>query len=78
MAERTYRKRVATAIGRVGGCCILLVSLSACTAEQTQQARAPEVDVAVEPGQWPRYKVNWADVDVGTRERTITVPIVTV
>lgn len=78
MGEGRYRTRVATLMGRIGGCCILLVALSGCTTEQTQEARAPDVDVDVEPGQWPQYKVNWADVDVGTRERTVTVPVVRV
>lgn len=55
-----------------------LLPLGACTTEQTQPAEAPEVDVDVDPGQWPEYKVNWADVDVGTREKTVTVPTVQV
>jgi hypothetical protein len=32
----------------------------------------------VDPGRWPDYNVNWADVDVGTEQRTITVPVVSV
>jgi hypothetical protein len=44
--------------------------------DQTQEARAPDVDVEVDAGRWPQYKVNWADIDVGTSERTITVPVV--
>ena len=51
---------------------------AACSTEQTQPAEAPEVDVDVDPGQWPQYKVKWADVDVGTREKTVTVPVVRV
>ena len=47
-----------------------------CTAEQTEPAKAPDVDVRVEPGEWPDYNVKWADVDVGTREETVTVPVV--
>ena len=57
-------------------CCLALVSLGACQAEQTQEARPPDVDVDVDPGQLPRYNVKWADVDVGTREQTVTVPVV--
>jgi hypothetical protein len=56
--------------------CLLAVALTGCTVEQTEEARPPEVDVDVDPGRWPDYKVNWADVDVGTSERTITVPVV--
>lgn len=57
---------------------IALLPLGACATEQTEPARAPDVDVDVDPGQWPEYKVNWADVDVGTREKTVTVPTVQV
>jgi hypothetical protein len=64
------------ATAAAAGC--LALTLTACTAEQTEEARAPEVDVDVDPGNWPEYKVKWADVDVGTRERTVTVPVVRV
>jgi hypothetical protein len=57
---------------------VALASFAGCRAEQTQEAKAPEVDVDVESGQWPRYKVQWADVDVGTTQRTVTVPVVRV
>ncbi|MGV3520538.1 hypothetical protein [Luteitalea sp.] len=57
---------------------VMLAGLAGCRAEQTQEAKAPEVDLDVDAGQWPRYKVKWADVDVGTTERTVTVPIVRV
>jgi hypothetical protein len=50
---------------------VLLLTIG-CNVERTQEARAPNVDV--DPGQWPKYDVKWADVDVGTTERTITVP----
>jgi hypothetical protein len=45
-----------------------------CTVDKTQSAKAPDVDVDVEPGRWPKYNVNWADVDVGTTTKTVTVP----
>jgi hypothetical protein len=58
---------------------VLLTSGSiGCSTEQTAPGEAPDVDVDVDPGRWPEYKVNWADVDVGTRERTVTVPVVQV
>jgi hypothetical protein len=57
---------------------IVLASFGGCRAEQTKEAEAPRVDVDVDAGQWPRYKVQWADVDVGTTQRTITVPVVRV
>ena len=52
---------------------VLLLTLG-CSVERTQEARAPDVDVDVDPGQLPKYNVKWADVDVGTTERAITVP----
>ena len=55
-----------------------LLVLAGCQTEQTREARAPDVDVDVDPGQWPRYNIKWADVDVGTREQTVTVPVVRV
>lgn len=63
---------------RVLALLLALGGMAACTAEQTQPAEAPDVDVDVDPGRWPEFNVNWADVDVGTTERTITVPVVTV
>lgn len=53
------------------------VSVS-CSVEQTREAVAPDVDVDVDPGRWPQYDVNWADVDVGTSERTVQVPVIRV
>jgi hypothetical protein len=61
---------------------LALVSLTAglalgpvsCTVDKTQSAKAPDVDVDVDPGRWPKYNVKWADVDVGTTTKTITVP----
>ena len=49
---------------------------AACSVEQTREAEAPEV--AVQGGQAPRFDVNWADVDVGTTTKTVTVPVVRV
>jgi hypothetical protein len=45
-----------------------------CTAEKTQSAKAPDIDVDIDPGRWPKYNVKWADVDVGTTSKTVTVP----
>jgi hypothetical protein len=47
-----------------------------CRVEQTREAAAPDVDVDVDPGRWPKYDVNWADVDVGTSQRTVQVPVI--
>lgn len=58
--------------------CVAMASLVGCAVDQTQEARTPDVDVAVDPGRWPEYDVSWADIEVGTSERTITVPVVRV
>jgi hypothetical protein len=51
---------------------------AACDVTRTEPGRAPEIDVDAEPGRWPEYDVDWANVDVGTTQRTITVPVVRV
>jgi hypothetical protein len=53
---------------------IATLAFSSCTVEKTQTGKAPDIDVDVDPGRWPRYNVKWADVDVGTTTKTITVP----
>lgn len=58
-------------------CVGVLVALG-CTVEQEQPAEAPDVSVDVDPGRWPEFDVDWADVNVGTTERTVTVPVVRV
>lgn len=68
-----------TKASRLWGIAICLsLALIGCAGDRTQEARAPEVDVDVESGRWPQYEVNWADVEVGTSERTITVPVLRV
>lgn len=65
-----------TGMFRVG---VLLWAVSGavgCSVEQTREAEAPEV--SVDAGRLPQYDVNWADVDVGTTQRTVTVPVVRV
>lgn len=57
---------------------LAVFTVAGCEAEQTEPAKAPDVDVRVEPGEWPEYDVKWADVQVGTREETVTVPVVRV
>jgi hypothetical protein len=57
---------------------IVAAATGACDVERTSEAAAPDVDVQVDPGRWPRYEVRWADVDVGTTERTVTVPVIRV
>ena len=58
--------------------CVAVTAMIGCAVDQTQEARPPAVDVEVDPGRWPEYDVRWADIEVGTSERTITVPVVRV
>lgn len=58
--------------------CVAVTVMIGCAVDQTQEAQAPAVDVEVDPGRWPEYDVRWADIEVGTSERTITVPVVRV
>ncbi|MBA3564788.1 MAG: hypothetical protein H0W33_12430 [Gammaproteobacteria bacterium] len=43
-----------------------------CDVDQTEEGALPDVDV--EGGEMPEYDVDAPDVDVGTREETVTVP----
>ena len=52
--------------------------LASCTVDQTKETKLPDVDVDVKAGQMPAFDVDWADVDVGTRTETVTVPTVKV
>jgi hypothetical protein len=55
---------------------LLTLPLAACQVRQTEEAKAPEVEV--EGGQLPEYDVDTADVDVTTKPQDITVPDVDV
>ncbi|MEC4880303.1 MAG: hypothetical protein SAL70_02995 [Scytonema sp. PMC 1070.18] len=57
---------------------LLLFPLTSCRVEQEQAGRLPDVDVEVEPGRLPEYDIQGPDVNVGVRERTVTVPRVVV
>jgi hypothetical protein len=57
---------------------VVVAASVSCSVEQTRSAEAPDVDVDVDPGRWPKYDVNWADVEVGTSQRTIQVPVIRV
>ena len=61
---------------------ILFISvlLFSCDIKKTQKAELPEVDVNVEtePGQLPKYDVDWADVNIGTKTKTVKVPKIVV
>ncbi|MBI1404010.1 MAG: hypothetical protein GC147_12455 [Porphyrobacter sp.] len=52
------------------------LGLAACDVDQTEDGEMPEVDV--KGGNMPEYDVETADVDVGTKEKTVEVPDVDV
>jgi len=58
----------------------LSVLLFNCNVDQKKEMELPSVDVDVdtESGQLPTFDVNWADVNVGTTTKTVTVPKVVV
>jgi hypothetical protein len=49
---------------------LFALALGACTVEQTEEGRAPEID----PGEAPRYEVQPADVDIGWDTAQVRVP----
>lgn len=67
-----------TRIIRLGSTCAVAVAaaaLSACDVKQTQEAKAPTIDVS--PGQMPKYDVDAAKVTVQPEQKEVTVPKVT-
>lgn len=52
------------------------LALAGCDVDKTEEGEMPDVDV--EGGNLPEYDVEGPDVDVGTEEKTITVPDVDV
>ena len=74
IVSKRHRRSISLAAAAV----LVVSGALGCSVEKTAPGEAPEVDVNVDSGRWPEYKVNWADVDVGSRERTITVPVVQV
>ena len=51
---------------------VLVVGLSACDVEQTEEGELPEINV--EEGNMPDFNVDTADVDVEMETRTVEVP----
>ena len=61
-----------------GSCAVALTAafaLTSCDVKQTQEAKAPTVDVS--PGQLPKYDVDTAKVTVDSEKKEVTVPKVT-
>lgn len=55
-----------------------LLFATSCDVKQTKETKLPDVDVSVDEGQLPSFDVEWADVNVGTRTKTVEVPKVVV
>lgn len=48
--------------------------LTACDVDVKDKGKMPDVDVSVEEGRMPDVDVRGPDIDVGTKEKVITVP----
>lgn len=49
-----------------------------CSVDKTEEGEMPDVDIQAESGELPEYDVDWANVNVATRTKTIEVPKVVV
>jgi hypothetical protein len=58
--------------------CIFSATAIGCDVDVKEEGRAPDVDVAVDPGKAPDVEVRGPDVDLGTEKKEITVPDVDV
>lgn len=58
----------------------LALLFASCDLDQKKKTELPEVDmdVEVEEGQLPTYDVDWADVNVGTKTKTLEIPKVVI
>lgn len=61
------------AVAIIGAAALYLVDV-----DQTQEARLPNVDIAVKEGQMPKFDVDVADVDLETENVTVDVPTIDV
>ena len=61
----------------IAGIGALIIS---CNVKKEEKGEMPELDVDVmaDAGELPEYEVNWADIDVGTTTKTVSVPKVVV
>ncbi len=62
------------------GLLMIILLVSSCDVQQKKEAKLPDVDVEIdtEAGQLPTFDVDWADVNVGTRTKKVTIPKVVV
>ena len=59
----------------IGTVAIAAFSLTSCDVKQTQEAKAPKVEIS--PGQLPKYDVDTAKVTVDSEKKEVTVPKIT-
>ena len=59
-------------------CGLAGLALAGCDVDVKDKGKAPNVDVNVEPGRAPDIDVRGPDIDVGTKEKEVTVPDVDV
>lgn len=59
---------------------VAVIFLVSCDIKQKREAELPDVDMAVEveEGQLPTFDVDWADVNVGTKTKTVEIPKIVV
>jgi hypothetical protein len=55
-----------------------MLALSACKVDQTEEGALPDVEVTAEGGNLPKYEVETAEVDMGTRTVEMEVPTATI
>ncbi|WP_062055389.1 hypothetical protein [Aquimarina longa] len=62
------------------GLIIIILLVSSCDIQQKKEAKLPDVDVDVntKAGQIPTFDIDWADVNVGTKTRKVTIPKVVI
>lgn len=56
----------------------MVLALSGCKVEKTQEGALPDVEVKAEGGQLPKYDVETAEVNVGSKTVEVEVPTATV
>lgn len=70
--------KVGTIVGIVALVALVAFGFYFFDVEQTEEARLPDVDVSVEGGNLPEFNAEAGDVEVGSKEVTVTVPTVDV
>lgn len=76
--SKTNTSSTGIVIGAVAIVAIALVAYFMIDIDQTREAKLPDVNVTVEGGQTPKFDAETGKVEVGTTEKTVTVPEVEV